>query len=130
MYFLTHPGITDSGVVAPYQFPIRELLQKFKTVSFYLARTCGSPWHAISGYMGACSMVYCALVAGREGEMMKWGSGSDWWGRERLIGTTLDGEAEVFYDECREAYEVVENLYREWAFKLGVTEVAKHNGIH
>ena len=75
-------------------------------------------------------MVYCCLEAGREGEMMKWGSGSDFWGRERLIGTTLVGEAEVFEEECGDAFELVEHMYREWAFRLGVTdgmnEYAKH----
>lgn len=122
IYFLTHPGITDSGVVAPYQFPIRETIQYLKTMSFYVAKWLGSPWHAISGYNGACSMVYCATKAGRSGEMIKWGSGSDRLGRERLIGTQLDKEAEVFDEECRSAYEVVEQLYSEWAFKLGVHE--------
>ena len=122
IYFLTHPGITDSSVVAPYQFPIREIIQKLKTISFYLARYCGSPWHAISGWNGACSMIYCALKAGREGEMIKWGSGSDWCGRERLIGTILDEEAEVFEQEAREAFDFIEALYKEWAFKLGVKE--------
>ena len=105
IYFLTHPGITDSGVVAPYQFPIREILQKSKTVAFYIARYCGSPWHCISGDNGACSMVYCALREGREGELIKWGSGSDWWGGERLIGTSLEGEAEIFEEECLGAFE-------------------------
>ena len=128
-YFLTHPGITDSGVVAPYQFPIRELLQKLKTISFYIARFCGSPWHCISGRNGACSMIYCAVKGGREDEMIKWGSGSDWWGQERLLGTTLDAEAEVFKEESKAALQIVENLYKEWAFKLGALN-GKVNGIH
>ena len=120
IYFLTHPGITDSNVVAPYQFPIREFLQKLKTVSFYIARVCGSPWHCISGRLGAYSSIYCALVAGREGEMIKWGSGSTWWGGDRLIGNILDAEAELFEKEGRDAFEIVEKLYKEWAFKLGL----------
>jgi hypothetical protein len=120
MYFLTHPGITDSGVVSPYQFPIREAIQKLKTVSFYIARWCGSPWHAISSYNGSCSMIYCALKATREDELMKWGSGSDFWGRERLLGTSLYGEACLFEEECRSVYEIVEQLYKEQTFKMGV----------
>lgn len=67
-------------------------------------------------------MIYCALKAGREGEMIKWGSGSDWCGRERLIGTILDEEAEVFEKEAREAFDVIEALYKEWSFKMGVKE--------
>lgn len=122
MYFLTHPGITDSGVVSPYNFPIRELIQELKKLSFYTARYMGSPWHAISGWNGALSMVYCALRGTRDDEMIKWGSGSDRLGRERLIGTTLTGEAELWDKESKAAFDVVENLYREWAFKLGVTE--------
>jgi hypothetical protein len=58
---------------------------------------------------------------------MKWGSGSDLWGRERLIATTLEGDASVFEKECCEAFELVEHLYKEWAFKLGVSE--KSNGV-
>ncbi len=72
-------------------------------------------------------MIYCALKSGNGDEMIKWGSGSDRWGRERLLGTTLDVEAEVFEEECRAAFEVVENLYREWAFKFGVLD-GKVNG--
>src|SRR5271155_5940754 len=108
IYFLTHPGSTDSAVVAPYQPPFRDIVQHAKRVSFYVARWCGSPWHAISAWNGCCSMMYCCLDAGREGEMMKWGSGSDFWGNERLIGTTLTGEAEVFETECKSAFELVE----------------------
>src|SRR5208282_3518872 len=105
---------TDSSVVAPYHPPLREIIQNLKRVAFYLARCCGSPWHAISAWNGCCSMVYCALNAGKEEEMMKWGSGSDFWGNERLIGTTLTGEADVFEEECRDAFEFVEFMYREW----------------
>lgn len=53
--------------------------------------------------------------------MMKWGSGSDWCGRERLIGTMLNGEADLFEEECTAAFEFVERLYREQIFKLGVS---------
>lgn len=74
-------------------------------------------------------MVYCALREGREGELIKWGSGSDWWGGERLIGTSLEGEAEIFEEECLGAFEIVENLYNEWTFKLGVTETVKQYGV-
>jgi len=64
-------------------------------------------------------MIYCALRAGREDEMMKWGCGSDWCGRERLIGTMLSGEADLFEEECTAAFEFVERLYQEQIFKLG-----------
>jgi 3-keto steroid reductase len=130
LYFLTHPGITDSTVVTPYGFPIRETLQKLKTIMFYVARWSGSPWHGISGYKGALSQVWCALKAGREGEMIKWGCGSDLWGRERLIGTLLSGEAEMFEEESRGAFEVVERMYKEWTFKLGVNKNGGNGAIH
>ena len=120
IYFLTHPGSTDSSIVAPYFFPLREFLQYMKIVCFYLARWMGSPWHAITGWNGALSMVYCATKVGRSGELVKWGSGSDRWGHERLIGTSLQGEAEIFEEEGKAAFEIVEQLYKEWAFKLGV----------
>jgi hypothetical protein len=67
-------------------------------------------------------MIYCALEAGREGEMIKWGCGSDRWGRERLLGTILDTDVEIFEEESKAAFEIVENLYKEWAFKLGVLD--------
>jgi hypothetical protein len=66
-------------------------------------------------------MVYCALKGTKEDEMIKWGSGSDRWGRERLIGTTLTGEAELWDKESKAAFDIVESLYKEWAFKSGVT---------
>jgi 3-keto steroid reductase len=107
LFFLTHPGITDSSVVAPYEFPLREILQHLKTISFYIARFCGSPWHSISGRNGACSMIYCALVCGKEDELVKWGSGSDWWGRERLLGTSLETDAKEFEKEAFEAFRFI-----------------------
>jgi len=54
--------------------------------------------------------------------MMKWGCGSDRFGRERLIGTQLSGEAEMFEEDSKGAFEVVERMYKEWTFKLGVKE--------
>ena len=98
-----------------------------KTLSFYIARACGSPWHATSPENGSCSTIYCALNAGKEGEMFKWGSGSDWIGRERLIGTAIDREADLFGEECAAAYDFIERLYKEHAFKLGVLET---NGVY
>ena len=65
-------------------------------------------------------MLYCALVCGKGDEMIKWGSGSDWWGRERLIGTTLDEEASLFEEESRAAFGIVENLYKEWTSRFGL----------
>jgi 3-keto steroid reductase len=121
-YFLTHPGIVDSGIIAPYEWPFREIIQGLKRFSFYTARMIGSPWHSISPENGACSMIYCALRAGKGDEMMKWGCGSDWWGRERLIGSTLSGEADLFEEECTAAFEFVERLYQERIFKLGASE--------
>ena len=67
-------------------------------------------------------MVYCAVKAGREDEMIKWGSGSDRWGRERLLGTTLEGEAELWKEESRAAFELVERMYQEQIFRLNVSE--------
>jgi hypothetical protein len=128
MYFLTHPGITDSGVVTPYQFPIREAIQHLKRLAFYAARWWGSPWHSISGYNGACSMIYCAVKGGRRDEMFKWGSGADRWGRERLLGTTLKGEAELYQEEARAAFELVERMYQEQIFKMDVKVSGTEDG--
>ena len=50
MYFLTHPGITDSGVVTPYQFPIREAIQHLKRMAFYAARLWGCHERGSSSY--------------------------------------------------------------------------------
>lgn len=54
--------------------------------------------------------------------MIKWGSGADRLGRERLLGTTLETEAELYEEESRAAFELVERLYKEQIFKLGVEE--------
>ena len=67
-------------------------------------------------------MIYCALIGNKEGELFKWGSGSDWWGRERLIATSLEGETRVYAEESQAAFEIVERLYREWTRKFAVAE--------
>src|SRR5579859_8096973 len=59
LYFLTHPGITDSSIVAPYAPPWRDMIQVLKRPSFYFARALGSPWHSISGANGACATMWC-----------------------------------------------------------------------
>lgn len=38
------------------------------------------------------------------------------------MATTLEEDALLFEEESREAFELVEHLYKEWAFKLGVSE--------
>ena len=75
-------------------------------------------------------MVYCALKGTREDEMIKWGSGSGRWGRERLIGMTLTGEADLWDKESKAAFDIVENLYKEWAFKLGITDETEETKVN
>jgi hypothetical protein len=60
-------------------------------------------------------MVWCALRGDRAGEGMKWGCGSDWWGRERLIGVEFSDQG----DRGKMCYELVERMYKEWRFRLG-----------
>jgi len=60
--------------------------------------------------------------------MFKWGSGADRWGRERLLGTTLKGEAELYQEEARAAFELVERMYQEQIFKMDVKVSGTEDG--
>lgn len=72
-------------------------------LSFYIARWLGSPWHTVSAYIGACAPVWLALAlqdeldaiddddgSGRQ-RKAKWGSSTDWAGRERVRRTQVEG---------------------------------------
>ena len=67
-------------------------------ISFYFARWLGSPWHSITAYKGAVAPVWLALASREEiedketeGGKGKWGSACDFWGRERVARTGVEG---------------------------------------
>ncbi len=78
--------------------PLNILLYYGMFLAVYVARWLGSPWHTISAYKGACAPVWLALAAQslldgmeEEGGPGKWGSATDWWGRERVVRTEVEG---------------------------------------
>lgn len=65
----------------------------------YIARWLGSPWHTIRPYIGATAPVWLALspqetldeMESKERGKGKWGSATDWRGRERVMRTEVEG---------------------------------------
>ena len=47
---------------------------------------------------------------------------------ERLLGTTLKGEAELYQEEARAAFELVERMYQEQIFKMDVKVSGTEDG--
>ncbi|OCK84936.1 3-keto-steroid reductase [Lepidopterella palustris CBS 459.81] len=91
--YLTQPGICATSI-----FPIHFALALLMTLSFYVARWLGSQWHGVTASKGACAPVWVALaeqsvldtMEEREGKG-KWGSATDFWGRERVERTEVEG---------------------------------------
>jgi 3-keto steroid reductase len=147
-FYLTHPGICDTTIVA-----LHWIMLYLKLFSMYFARLLGSPWHDIQPYKGATAPVWLALTAQstldtlekRDG-VGKWGSATDLWGRERVLRTEVQGwgfggtvgmegrfgkkgrrrgaadltakEREVFEEEGMEAWRQMEELRVEWEKRL------------
>ncbi|KAE9370430.1 hypothetical protein N431DRAFT_378752 [Stipitochalara longipes BDJ] len=107
--YVTHPGVFVSDI-----FPLHVILSTIFLWLAYVARWCGSPWHTIYPYEGACSPVWVALLDPEELERMedhgqkkvKWGSATDVRGSERVMKTEVvgwgwNGEIERSVDEAR-----------------------------
>ncbi|KAI9711148.1 MAG: hypothetical protein M1812_007252 [Candelaria pacifica] len=92
--YLTHPGICSTGIVAlPFL-----ILYHLTTISFYISRLLGSPWHTVRAYTGACAPVWVALSPQTQLDNLeenqgpaKWGSATDVMGTERVVRTEVDG---------------------------------------
>lgn len=111
--YLVHPGIFISYSFFQY---LNFATYYGMLFLFYLARLIGSPWHNISGYTGANSVIYATVKAEPEGNApqdLKYGSASYKNGQEYIQSTKVDlptGTADVL--------SYIENLTEEWDEKL------------
>ncbi|KAI3398959.1 hypothetical protein diail_7986 [Diaporthe ilicicola] len=89
--YLCHPGIVVTTIL-----PLPIVLHYLWTFAAYVARWVGSPWHTITSYNAAASMVWLALAA--QGALdaagagaVKWGSACDLRGNAMVKKTEVDG---------------------------------------
>lgn len=103
--YLCHPGICATSIAnLPW------ILKMSMILTFHIARLLQSPWHTITPYLGAVSVVWLALspsdnlgtletesdvpsrsFAGPGMGKSKWGSATDISGGERVIRTEVEG---------------------------------------
>lgn len=90
---VAHPGVCATGIM-----PLIWIASIAMVAIFYIARWCGSIWHTVDPYTGACSPVWLALAAEEtlasleaQGGVSKWGSATDLGGSERVERTEVDG---------------------------------------
>jgi 3-keto steroid reductase len=91
--YLTHPGVFFSSIIV-----LPWILSLFHYWSYFIARFIGSPWHTIHAYPAAASATWIAIspqrtldaIEGQKGKG-KWGSSTDWYGRERVVKTETEG---------------------------------------
>lgn len=89
LIYLTHPGIVHSTL-----FPLTWALVWLYKVAMLLTRWIGSPWHPVSGYLGATASVWAALeedLESKEAYKAKWGSSTDVWGNAYVKSTEVEG---------------------------------------
>ncbi|KAL4808331.1 hypothetical protein BDV18DRAFT_134740 [Aspergillus unguis] len=96
--YVSHPGICSTTIL-----PIPAILVLGMTLSFWLARLLGSPWHTLSTYLGAHAPVWLALSRQSEidtaeepyrqngGGHAKWGSAATFTGVSSVASTEVDG---------------------------------------
>lgn len=90
--YLAHPGICATSFV-----PLPLILYYLMTLTFYIARWVGSPWHTVSSYKGAAAPVWLTLASQEELDDLeakgksKWGSCVTRGGRESEIRTEVEG---------------------------------------
>ncbi|KAH7135973.1 3-keto-steroid reductase [Dendryphion nanum] len=91
--YISHPGICGTSIMT-----LNVILEYLMFLAMYIARWLGSEWHTVEAYKGACSMVWLVLAKQSTLDAMesqegvgKWGSATDWWGRERVDRTEVDG---------------------------------------
>jgi 3-keto steroid reductase len=113
--YVCHPGICATAMI-----DLHPILWYCMTLSFFIARWLGSPWHTISTHTGANSAVHLALAREEElaegmAERVKWGSGCDRAGNEVLIPTEVEGEGDEKWEELgRETWKQLEELRMAW----------------
>ncbi|KAI0878709.1 hypothetical protein GGS24DRAFT_372361 [Hypoxylon argillaceum] len=73
-FYVSHPGI-----VCTPMFPLNWFLYFWYWVVMHLSRLCGSPWHTVGAYPGACATSWLALadqstLDAVHAQHIKWGS--------------------------------------------------------
>lgn len=90
-FYLSHPGVVCSPL-----FPLNWFLYWAYCCAMYLARWCGSPWHPVGAYLGACATVWLALadqeaLDALHAEHVKWGSSCTRLGHVASKKTEVEG---------------------------------------
>lgn len=89
--FVVHPGVVGTSIAGLHWF-----IELFMFASLYIARWLGSPWHPVTPYKGAVSVVFAALSSqlpdseAQDGKG-KWGSAASISGDERVGRTLVEG---------------------------------------
>ncbi|KAI1265318.1 hypothetical protein F5Y18DRAFT_386134 [Xylariaceae sp. FL1019] len=73
-FYLSHPGVVCTPI-----FPLNFFLFFWYWVAMNLSRLCGSPWHTVTIYAGACATSWLGLadqstLDAQDAERIKWGS--------------------------------------------------------
>lgn len=89
--YLAHPGIVQTTI-----FPLGAFLFFWYKVVLYLVRWLGSPWHNVTSYNGALSLVWLALeqqesLDASGAELCKWGSAINRMGNQRAKKSEVEG---------------------------------------
>ncbi|KAI0421597.1 hypothetical protein F5X98DRAFT_389860 [Xylaria grammica] len=90
-FYVSHPGI-----VCTPMFPLNWFLFFWYWVTMHLSRICGSPWHTVDAYRGACATSWLALADQSTldaigAQHIKWGSSVTRTGRSAPKKTEVEG---------------------------------------
>ncbi|KAI1821326.1 hypothetical protein F4861DRAFT_519518 [Xylaria intraflava] len=90
-FYVSHPGVVCTPI-----FPLNWFLFFWYWVTMHVSRLCGSPWHTVSIYTGACATSWLALAdqssLDRQGaHRCKWGSSATWTGHAAPKKSEVEG---------------------------------------
>ncbi|KAI1431436.1 hypothetical protein GGR50DRAFT_679585 [Xylaria sp. CBS 124048] len=90
-FYVSHPGI-----VCTPMFPLNWFLFFWYWVTMHISRFCGSPWHTIDIYTGACATTWLALadqssLDSISAQKSKWGSSASRLGQSAPKKTEVEG---------------------------------------
>jgi 3-keto steroid reductase len=118
--YLTHPGICVTAIL-----PIHIILIYFQIGCFYLVRWLGSQWHNVEREKGVTATTWLILENGQKldemkAETVKWGSGVNRSGHERVLETNVEERDEKSFDKLGEkCWMEMEELRSQWDERLG-----------
>ncbi|KAI0541920.1 hypothetical protein GGR58DRAFT_454421 [Xylaria digitata] len=92
-FYVSHPGI-----VCTPMFPLNWFLYFWYWVTMHLSRLCGSPWHTVDAYRGACATSWLGLadqstLDAIDAQHIKWGSSVTRTGHSAPKKTEVEGWA-------------------------------------